>query len=174
MTTIIPFLPSNIRAPRFVAQFDGDDHNVIITWNISAQRYYVNVYDSTGVWIITIPLIQTPPTRKIESLIYDRARNIVVATMSSPTEWPVPLSPAGIVTKPGTIVDYTLENFTPTTYNGKQRSMQLDNVTFSYPVTQDPGPIQIYGTVSRILNMVSGVFKTSTLIYRNGAFEVTP
>jgi hypothetical protein len=174
MTTIIPFLPSNLVAPKFNATFDGTDYSVIITWNVSAQRYYVNIYGFDNSWILTIPLIQTPPARKIESVEYIRLQSIVVATMTDPTSWPIPLSPSGTLTRPGTMVDYTLEGFQPFTYNGKQRSMQINETSFSFPVTQDPGPIQILGTVSRIMNMVATVFITSTFVYRNGAFEINP
>jgi hypothetical protein len=45
---------------------------------------------------------------------------------------------------------------------------------FTIPVSTDPGQVIILGVVDRVLNMVAGVFQTSTLIYRNGAFETNP
>jgi hypothetical protein len=174
MTTIIPFLPSNLFTPKFGATFDGNDYNVTITWNISAQRYYVNIYGIDGTWVVTVPLIQTPPARPMASVIYDNLRRMIIAQMTDPTTWPVPLSSAGLLTSPGTIVDYTFENFDPAVLNARWRSLQVDVTTFSFPLANDPGEINILGSVSRYLNMVGGIFQTSTFIYRNGAFEISP
>lgn len=174
MTTITSFVPSNIRPFRFNATFDREQYEVIITWNISAQRYYINVYGLDGTWVVTVPLIQTPPARAINSVSYDPFMNQVVVKLVDPTLWPVPLSPGGLATRPGTMIDYTLENFTPDTYNGTFRGMHVNEVTFFYPMETDPGPVLITGSVSRKLNMVAGVFQTSSLIYRNSAFEVDP
>jgi hypothetical protein len=174
MTTVIPFLPSNLLAPNFQAMLDGSPYNVIVTWNISAQRYYINIYGYNGAWVITTPLVQTPPARKIQSIVYDINQRAVLVTMVDPSQWPVPLSVAGLNTPPGTIVDYTLENCDPTSLNRTWRSLHINSTSFSFPLASDPGSINILGSVNRLMNMVSGLFQTSTLIYRNGAFEVTP
>lgn len=44
----------------FEADLDGDLHNVIVTWSIYGERYYVNVFSLTNVRILTIPLIGSP------------------------------------------------------------------------------------------------------------------
>jgi hypothetical protein len=173
MTTVIPFLPSNINQPNFVATFDGNDYRVVITWNVSARRYYVNIYGQDGTWIITVPLVQTPPARPVQSVVYDNLRRVITVQMTDPSTWPVPLAKGGLLTPFGTIVDYTLENFDPVVLNARWRSLQVNEVTFSFPLANDPGEINILGTVSRYINMVGGLFN-STLIYRNGAFEVNP
>jgi hypothetical protein len=174
MTTLIPFLPSNIKAPDFLATFDGSSYKVVVTFNISAQRYYINVYDSVNQWIITVPLISTPPGRKIESAVWDQFLGIVTVTLEDPSLWPVPLSHEGIGTKPGTMIDYTLQGFVPDTYNGKFRGLHIDPLTFTIPMTSDPGEVTVMGSAHRFLNMVESVFETSTLIYRNGAFQIDP
>jgi hypothetical protein len=174
MTTIIPFLPSNLFVPTFNAVFDGATYSVTVTWNISAQRYYVNIYGADGTWIVTVPLVQTPPGRTITGVTWDSIRRVVTVQMVDPSSWPIPLSKAGLNTSPGTIVDYTLENFDPSVLNQKWRSLHINDLSFSFPLANDPGPINILGSVSRIMNMVGGIFITSTFAYRNGAFEVTP
>jgi hypothetical protein len=173
MTTIIPFLPSNIFPPKFRIMLDGIDYQVVVTWNISAQRYYVNIYGLDNSWIITVPLVQTPPARPMQSITYDNLRRVIIAKMTDPTTWPVPLSSAGLLTPPGTIIDYTLENFDPVILNARWRSLQVDVTTFSFPLDNNPGEINILGTVSRYIDLVGGLFN-STFIYRNGAFEVNP
>lgn len=174
MSTIIPFIPSNIIAPSFHADLDGDTYLVTVTWNISALRYYINIYDQNGNWIITTPLVSTPPARPVKSAVFDPFLNNVTVEMVSPELWPVPLSPAGLATPLGTFIDYTLAGFTPDTYNGTFRAMTVDEVTFTFPMSANPGYVTVNGTVNRYMNMIGTIFKTSTLIYRNNAFEVNP
>jgi hypothetical protein len=173
MTTIVPFVPSTLRPFNFNALFDGQPYNVFITWNVSAQRYYVDVYGDGGQWIITVPLFASPPARRVQSVSYNPFLLVLEVTLISPTDWPVPLSPAGLNTAPGTIIDYTLEGFTPDVFNGKFRGMHINETLFTIPMATDPGNPTIIGSVSRILNMVGSLFD-STLIYRNGAFEISP
>lgn len=172
MTTVIPFIPSNLSAPHFLAAFDGTTYNVVVTWNVSAQRYYVNVNDLNGRWITTVPMFASPPGRPVEAISWDVGAKLVTVRLVDPSLWPNPMAPGGIAV-PGTIVEYTLENFTPTTYNGEFRCLQIDPVTFSFPLDTDPGTVKIVGSASRILSMMRGIFQ-STLIYRNGAFEISP
>ena len=172
MTTVIPFLPSNIMAPVFNATLDGNSYKVAVTWNVSAQRYYINIYSSTGVWIITTALVSSPPARAVVATQYDPFLSSVIVTLVDPSQWPIPLG--GPLTNPGEIVDYTLEGFQPNTYNGKFRCLHITNTEFTFPVIADPGPLVVLGRVSRFLNMVDTVFNVSSIIYRNGAFEINP
>jgi hypothetical protein len=174
MTTVIPFIPSNMKAPSFFVTLDNNDYTIRVTWNVSAQRFYINVYDQNGVWIITVPLISTPPGRKIENVVWDQFLGIVTVTLQDPSLWPVPLAHEGIGTKPGTIIDYTLQGFVPDTFNGKFRGLHLDAITFTIPMPNDPGQVTVMGSAHRFLNMVQSVFKTSSVIYRNGAFQIDP
>ncbi len=174
MSTIIPFIPSNLVLPTFVATFDGDDYRVTVTWNVAAQRYFINIYGQDGSWIVTVPLIQTPPGRAIESFSYDNLRRVATVSMVDPSQWSVPISAAGMMTPPGTIVDYTLENFDPPVLNQGWSALHINDVTFSFPLADDPGQVHILGSVSRLIDMVEGIFLKTTFIYRNGAFEVNP
>lgn len=175
MTSVIPFVPSGIKAPSFAATFDGNPYTVTVTWNVSAQRYYINVYDGNSAWILTTALTSTPPARDVASIVYDDFLSQIVVTMVDPTLWPVPLGHEGLVTPAGTIIDYTLAGFTPNTYNGLFRSMQVNPTTFIIPnVLTDPGPVVVMGKVHRLMNMVQTIFTTSSLVYRNSAFEISP
>jgi hypothetical protein len=58
-------------------------------------------------------------------------------------------------------------------FNGKFRGMHINETLFTIPMPTNPGQPMIIGSVSRILNMVGSLFN-STLIYRNGAFEINP
>lgn len=174
MTTIVPFIPSNIKPYTFPVELDGVNHSITITWNVSAQRYYVNVYRTDGSWVITIPLIMSPPSRTIDSIKFNPFQLVLEIQMVPPNLWPIPLSPGGLGTAPGTIIEYTLEGFNPTTYNGKYRGTHINGTLFTVPMAINPGSITIMGYVSRKLNMLASVFQTSTFIYRYGAFEINP
>lgn len=173
MTTIIPFLPSNLFVPKFPVVLDGQNYTVTVTWNVSAQRYYVNVYDNVGNWIVTVPMTQSPPSRAVNGLSYDPLRRVMTVELVAPPFWPVPIGSTGTFSPAGTIVDYYLENFDPTSLNAKWRCLHINDTFFSFPLEQNPGEINLLGSVSQYMNMVGGLFK-STLIYRNGAFEVSP
>jgi len=58
--TVVQFTPSKVSNFQFQATFDGAIYNVIVTYNIYGQRYYVNIYDTSNVRIITLPLIGSP------------------------------------------------------------------------------------------------------------------
>jgi hypothetical protein len=99
---------------------------------------------------------------------------VVKVVMVDPMLWPVPLAKGGIGTKPGTIVEYTLMGFQPNDYNGTFRCLQIDEVTFTFPLDFHPGPVVVVGNIHRLINMIKTVFNTSTLVYRNACFEVNP
>ncbi len=163
MTTLTPLISSTLVAPKFTANLDGDDYSVVITWNMSGQRYYINVYDTSGNWITTVPIISSPPGEEIASAAYDPNRAVMTMTKRVP----------GGHRKPGTIVEYTLQGFMPQIYNGVYQCLTINDTTFSYPLAVDPGQAVILGSAHRLLNMVAGLFQ-STMVYRNGCFEVSP
>jgi hypothetical protein len=174
MTTVVPFLPSNIKTYEFLVKLDGLDCKITTTWNVSAQRFYINVYQVDGSWIVTVPVISSPPSRSIQSVKFNPFQLVLEVVMVPPELWPIPLSPGGLATTPGTIMDYTLEGFSPNTYNGIFRGTHINGNLFTVPMANDPGSLTVTGFVSRKLNMIAGVFQTSTLIYRNNAFEIGP
>lgn len=44
----------------FLATLDRNTYNVIVTWSIYGERYYVNIFDTNNNRILTIPLIGSP------------------------------------------------------------------------------------------------------------------
>lgn len=60
MTTFVQFNPSATANFQFQATLDGNNYVVIVTWNLFGQRFYVNIYDTSGVLILAMPLIGSP------------------------------------------------------------------------------------------------------------------
>jgi hypothetical protein len=60
--TIIPLTLNNSTSPPFSSIFtlDGASYLGSVTWNISAQRYYFTLTDSTGATTWNGPLIGSP------------------------------------------------------------------------------------------------------------------
>jgi hypothetical protein len=58
--TTFAFTPSQTAAFTFQPVLDGSTYNVVVTWNIFGQRYYVNCYDLSGNLIFALPLISSP------------------------------------------------------------------------------------------------------------------
>jgi len=60
MITRQQFTPSQDSPFSFRVILDGSPYNVIVTWNIYGQRYYVNIYTTQGSLVLSTPLIESP------------------------------------------------------------------------------------------------------------------
>lgn len=65
MTTYVPFAPTALAPFQFTATLDGAAYTVVVTWNVFAQRWYVNVYDQSQDLIVALPMIGSPPSDNI-------------------------------------------------------------------------------------------------------------
>lgn len=162
MTTYLPFRASNTNAPRLTVTLDYQDITMIVTWNVASQRYFINLYTLDGVWVCTVPLVETSRGQRVLEMVYDPFQGVLIGKMEAP-----------MYRTPGQIVDYTLEDFSPTQINGLKQCLTLVDQRFAFPAT-DPGVINVMGHASRYMNMIQGYFQYSTLIYRNGQFETNP
>jgi hypothetical protein len=59
-TNIIQFAPSISANFQFKATLDGLVYNVVVTYNIYGERYYINIYDTSNTLILCMPLIGSP------------------------------------------------------------------------------------------------------------------
>jgi hypothetical protein len=163
MTTYVQFKASNIVAPQYHITLDNDTYLLVVTWNLSSQRFYINIYATGGVWICTVPLIETEIGNNITSMNYDDLQRVMVVTIDSDLHRP-----------PGQIVRFTIENCQPNSVNGTYYCLMLNSNTFTFPLPIDPGKISILGSATRLSNMIEGFFQTSSLVYRSSMFEIRP
>jgi hypothetical protein len=54
------FQPNNTSPFQFQVILDGSQFNVVVTWNIFGQRYYVNIYTMQGVLVVSRPMVGSP------------------------------------------------------------------------------------------------------------------
>jgi hypothetical protein len=162
MTSYYPLVPSSVSAPTFAPTFDGAQYTVTVTWNLFGQRYYVNCYDGSGDRIFTVPVIPSADALALASLVWDAASLRVFAATQEPHNLAV-----------GTVVQLTLAGATPDSYNGAHTCSITSPTEFFYPMSTDPGQIVTLGSVVYIISMTAGYFN-STLVFRDGQFEVSP
>ena len=60
MTTYTTFTPSATANFQFQPTLDGNTYTAIVTWNVAAQRYYINLYDLSNTRILTIAMVASP------------------------------------------------------------------------------------------------------------------
>lgn len=169
MTTYVDFVPSSSAPFQFQPTLDGQVYNAVVTWNISVlstaapQRYYINLYALDGTLIFALPLIGSPTGFEIESLSW--ANGSVTVTTTTPHGYRI-----------GQTIALTISSCTPTAYNGVFNCLILSPSNFSYPLPSNPGVETSLGNVIYNINLASGYFQTSTLVFREASqqFEVNP
>jgi hypothetical protein len=169
MTTYFPFRPSNRVAPQFSPIFDGQSYTIIVMWNISSQRYYLNCKDIQNNLIFMLPLIESPPALPIKSLVY-----------SAPFD-PHGYQKSWVITKTvnphnieiADVLQINIINCVPAAYNGYVEAIVLSETEILYSMTTNPGIATTLGQIDMPINMINGYFD-STLVFRNKMFEVNP
>ena len=163
MTTYFAFTPSRRSAPQFSPTLDGAQYNCVCTWNLFAQRYYLNCIDLSGNLVFSRPIVETPPAVPINSLSWSELSGLVTAVTVNPHGFAI-----------GGSIWLTIAGASPDAYNGDV----LVNVTgpsaFTYPLAANPGSNLVVGTASFMVNLAGNYFQTSSIIYRNAQFEVSP
>jgi hypothetical protein len=161
--TYYPFKPSQVAAPRFQAVIDGVLTTVVVTWNVAAQRYYINVYTSTGALVVARAVVETARARPLNVFYYDNTQRAMIGILANPVWRPV-----------GQIVNYTFEGFQPESLNHAQLVIRYGYHTgmFAYRINTNPGEVTVLGSVSRYANMLEGYANQTSLIFRNNQFEV--
>lgn len=165
MTTVFPAQP----APNSIVQFqptltdlDGNvaQYTATVTWNVYGVRWYFNLAQLDGTPIVSRPLIETPVARNLQSVTW--ANSVVTATMTAPHGW------AAFLTLP-----LTIAGCAPDALNGDVMAFVTSPFTVQWPLVADPGQSTAVGTASYDINLAGGYFE-STILFRNGQFEVSP
>ena len=160
--TNFAFTPSNLTAPQFTPTLDGDVYTCTVTWNLFGQRYFVNCFDNQNNPVFSVPLVTSPKAKEISGLSWDAASLRAYVETKNPHGFRV-----------GSVVVLTLGGTTPSGYNGEYECYITSSNTFFYSLNQDPGQLVTLGVASFQVSLTKGYFN-STMVYRNGQFEVNP
>lgn len=162
MTIYFPFTPSNVAAPTFMPTLDGDPYTIQVSFQLFGQRYYLNCYDLSGNRIFTRPMVESEAGKIINAISWNVASGLVTVKTSIPHGYPI-----------GSVVNLTVAGCVPDAYNGAVQAFVDTPNTFTYPLTTDPGVATVFGQASYLIDLIAGYFN-STMIFRNGQFEVSP
>ena len=61
MTTLVPFTPTAISAFSFQATLDGSLYQVLVTWNLYSQGWFINILDADNALVLCEPAVGSPP-----------------------------------------------------------------------------------------------------------------
>ena len=90
MTTLVTFAPASNQPFQFNATLDGQNYTCVITWNLWAQRWYLNIYSLNPITLVVCKaLIASPPNYPINlvfgyfftsTLVFDDASQTFVVS----------------------------------------------------------------------------------------------
>jgi hypothetical protein len=156
------FTPTPATIFTFSPILDGVGYTCQVKWNLFAQRFYLFCFDSQSNIIFSVPLIVSPQTRPMGRLSWNSAALRAEATTASPHGFAL-----------GTIVDLTISAASPDGYNGAYACSVVSPNSFYFNLAADPGPLVSAGFYDAGMSLAAGYFN-STVVYRNGVFEVSP
>lgn len=160
--TSYAFVPSASTLFQFQPILDGATYNVVVTWNLFRQDWYVNVLDLSGNRIATLPVISSPSVIDLQDIAWANGR--VTGIVDSPHGFPI-----------GATVRLTVAGCSPNGYNGAINALASGTNAFTYALASDPGTATVLGTAGYSINILAGYFD-STLVFRDASstFEVSP
>ena len=162
MITYTDFVPSQRVPFSFQPELDGQTYTAIITWNLFARRFYLNLYALDGTLVLATAVVGSPTGFTLQTLSW--ANGQAIATANAPHGYGV-----------GATVDLTISGAVPDAYNGRVKAFVTGPNTFSYPISADPGAATAAGSAAYNISLVGGMF-ASTLVFRQAAqqFETSP
>ena len=162
MTTFVDFTPPPSAPFQFQATLDANIYNVIVTWNVFAQRWYINVYGLDGTLVVCKALIGSGSGLSIQSAQWFSGGALL--TLLTPHNYPL-----------GGTVRLNVVGCAPDGYNGIFDCLACAPSQLSYPLPVYPGAATLFGSVNFDIDLVAGYFKTSSLVYReaNKQFEIS-
>lgn len=161
--TNYPFQPSSQGPYQFQPTLDGSSYLVTVTWNTFDQRWYFNLYDNSGVLVVSKALVGSDAGANIQGMSWSRG---VVALTT--------VLPHGLLI--GDTLDLTVSGCSPSAYNGDQQMLVTGLSTLTFSLSADPGEANAFGAISYDIDLIDGFGFTSKIVFRQTSqqFEVTP
>ncbi len=180
MTTYTQFTPTTNAAFSFQATLDDSSYNVVVTYNLVGQRYYVTIYDLSGNLVVA------------RGLVSSTATNSATLTWADGIAYAATSQPHGIAL--GSVAEVTVSNTGGSGYDGTFPMLSTGATSLQYALPANPAasggsvtaaasgsaPSTMSGTVEQNISFplqkLDGSYFASTLVYRanTGQFEVSP
>lgn len=134
----VAFQPNPIAPFQFQAVLDGLTHNVVVTWNVFGQRWYINIYTVDGVLVLARSMIGSPPPRPLAALPPAPA-DLINLVWSFGQVTATAVAPHGYTI--GDVVELTIAGADPSGYDGTFECTITSALQFTYFLADDPGAI---------------------------------
>lgn len=161
--TVYPFNPTGQAVVNFQPTLDGQQYQAIVTWSLFGQRYFISIYDLSNNLIVMEGVSGSPTPLPLDSLSWEGG--LVTAETTNPHNFTL-----------GSIVELAVSGNAPIAFNGTFQCLITGPTSFSYPLSANPGSLTSVGVAGQQVDLVSGYFVTSTLIYLTEAdqFQTNP
>lgn len=141
-TTFVTFAP-NTRAPfQFSPNLDGAQFQATCTWNVSGQRYYIELIDASNNPALTCAIVESGP---VLQGTFAWAASVAALTTSTPHNVPI-----------GQLVQARVYG-TGSGFDGNFTMLAISANTLTYTLPDDPETGPVEGTLSFDINMASGI-----------------
>lgn len=150
MSTLVQFTPSTNQAFNFQATLGGTPCNVTVLWNVSGQRYYVQVADLSGNVLLFRPMSASGPVLQAQ---FTWALGTATAVTALPHNVPI-----------GSVAN-AYASKTESGFDGQYQLLATGANTLTYPLATNPNePGPVAGNVSFALNLTQG-YNLGYLLY---------
>lgn len=155
MSTSVPFTPSTTSAFTFQPSIAGVQYTAVVTWNLFGQRYYLNLFDTSGNLILCTAIVSSGPRFGVTlSWENDGVAGVATAITNAPHNVPV-----------GTLANVYISQ-TGTAFDGYQQALATGPQTLTYGLSNPDETQPVIGQASFNVNLVATVIPSGWLIYR--------
>lgn len=166
MSTLVPFTPSTSAPFTFQPIIAGTQYNATITWNAFAERYYLNLTDTSGNLVLCTAIVSSGP-RLGATLTWEDTGfgGVATATTASPHNIPV-----------GQLANVRISQ-TDTAYDGNWQVLATGASTVTYALVNPNETQPLAGQLSFDVNLVAPL-ESGWLLYHYDLqafeYETTP
>jgi hypothetical protein len=153
VSTTVQFAPSTSGPFTFQPVIGGVQYNATVTWNVFAQRYYLNLFDTSGNRVLTTAIVATGPQIAATLTWNDLGGGIAQALTASPHNVPV-----------GRLVNLYISQ-TDSSYDGAWQALATGPNTITFALSNPNESQPLGGQVNFNVNLVQSL-GSGWLVYR--------
>lgn len=142
MSTTVPFTPSTTSVFGFQPVIDGVQYNATVTWNLYAQRYYLNLFDTGGNLILCTAIVGSGPRLGATLTWANVGGGVATATTASPHNIPI-----------GQVANVRISQ-TNTVFDGNWQVLSTGPTTVTYALPNPNENQPLAGQLSFPVNLV--------------------
>lgn len=145
MSTTVQFTPSVTSAFAFQPVIAGVQYNATVTWNLYAQRYYLNLTDTSGNLVLCTAIVGSGPRLGATLTWANSGGGVTTATLASPHNIPV-----------GQVANVRISQ-TGTSFDGNWQVLATGPNTVTYALANPNENQPLAGQLSFPVNLVQAL-----------------